>query len=89
MSTRYFSFSSPTTFIDLSVVMVYTGDWLLLFFSDDVSNCLMPQAASELIRSTVEPMLEQYRPAVLASLTLSKLTLGTVAPQFTGSCFQI
>lgn len=37
-----------------------------------------------LIRASVEPDLEQYRPAVVASLTFSKLTLGTVAPQFTG-----
>ncbi|KAL9176521.1 hypothetical protein ABFS82_01G002600 [Erythranthe guttata] len=42
------------------------------------------EAASEIIRSSVEPILEQYRPAVLASLKFSKLTLGTVAPQFTG-----
>ncbi|KVI01331.1 C2 calcium-dependent membrane targeting [Cynara cardunculus var. scolymus] len=42
------------------------------------------QAASELIKSSVEPILEQYRPAVLSSLSFSKLTLGTVAPQFTG-----
>lgn len=32
----------------------------------------------------MEPILEQYRPIVLSSLTFSKLTLGTVAPQFTG-----
>jgi len=37
-----------------------------------------------LIRTSVEPVLEQYRPAVLSSLKFSKLTLGTVAPQFTG-----
>ncbi|KAK3043760.1 hypothetical protein RJ639_001956, partial [Escallonia herrerae] len=42
------------------------------------------EAASELIRNSVEPMLEQYRPSVLSSLKFSKLTLGTVAPQFTG-----
>ncbi|XP_016172220.1 synaptotagmin-4 [Arachis ipaensis] len=41
-------------------------------------------AASELIKSSVEPILEQYKPVILASLTFSKLTLGTVAPQFTG-----
>ncbi|EEF46935.1 calcium lipid binding protein, putative [Ricinus communis] len=41
-------------------------------------------AASELIRTNVEPVLEQYRPAILSSLKFSKLTLGTVAPQFTG-----
>ncbi|XP_042500743.1 synaptotagmin-5 [Macadamia integrifolia] len=42
------------------------------------------EAASELIRTNVEPVLEQYRPVFLASLKFSKLTLGTVAPQFTG-----
>ncbi|CAI0415183.1 unnamed protein product [Linum tenue] len=41
-------------------------------------------AASELIRNNVEPILEEYRPAILSSLKFSKLTLGTVAPQFTG-----
>ncbi|XP_077237973.1 calcium-dependent lipid-binding (CaLB domain) family protein isoform X1 [Tasmannia lanceolata] len=42
------------------------------------------EAASELIRTSVEPVLEQYRPAILSSLKFSKLTLGTIAPQFTG-----
>lgn len=42
------------------------------------------EAASELIKSSVEPILEQYRPIVLSSLKFSKFTLGTVAPQFTG-----
>ncbi|KAJ4709072.1 synaptotagmin-5-like [Melia azedarach] len=41
-------------------------------------------AASELIKSSVEPLLEQYRPFILSSLKFSKFTLGTVAPQFTG-----
>ncbi|KAA3489899.1 synaptotagmin-4 isoform X1 [Gossypium australe] len=42
------------------------------------------QAASELIRASVEPILEQYTPAILSSMKFDKLTLGTVAPQFTG-----
>ncbi|XAR66853.1 hypothetical protein NMG60_11013212 [Bertholletia excelsa] len=42
------------------------------------------EAASELIKSNVEPVLEQYRPIILSSLKFSKFTLGTVAPQFTG-----
>uniref|UniRef100_A0ACD5UWC4 Uncharacterized protein n=1 Tax=Avena sativa TaxID=4498 RepID=A0ACD5UWC4_AVESA len=42
------------------------------------------EAASELIKASVEPVLEQYRPVVFAALKFSKLTLGTVAPQFTG-----
>ncbi|KAH9613007.1 hypothetical protein KSS87_000077 [Heliosperma pusillum] len=44
------------------------------------------EAASELIKSSVEPTLEQYTPAILDSLKFKKLTLGTVAPQFTGVC---
>ncbi|CAA7397816.1 unnamed protein product [Spirodela intermedia] len=42
------------------------------------------EAASELIRNSLEPVLEQYKSLVLDSLKFSKLTLGTVAPQFTG-----
>ncbi|CAK8563474.1 unnamed protein product [Lathyrus sativus] len=42
------------------------------------------EAASELIKTSAEPILEEYRPTVLASLKFSKFTLGTVAPQFTG-----
>lgn len=42
------------------------------------------QAGSQMIKALVEPILEQYTPTILDSLTFSKLTLGTVAPQFTG-----
>lgn len=42
------------------------------------------QAASELIKASVEPTLEEYRPAILKSMKFSKLTLGTVAPHFSG-----
>ncbi|PNX97347.1 plant synaptotagmin, partial [Trifolium pratense] len=42
------------------------------------------EAASELIKTSVEPILEEYKPMVLSSLKFSKFTLGTVAPQFTG-----
>ncbi|XP_056162488.1 synaptotagmin-5 isoform X1 [Syzygium oleosum] len=42
------------------------------------------EAASELIKASVEPILEQYTPVILSSLKFSKFTLGTVAPQFTG-----
>ncbi|MFS7913509.1 putative synaptotagmin-like mitochondrial-lipid-binding domain-containing protein [Helianthus anomalus] len=41
------------------------------------------RAVSDLIKVNVEPILEQYRPMVLSSLSFSKFTLGTVAPQFT------
>ncbi|KAL5798781.1 hypothetical protein ACOSQ2_003601 [Xanthoceras sorbifolium] len=46
-------------------------------------------AASELIKTSDEPILEQYRPFVLSSLKFSKLTLGTVASQFTGSDYYL
>ncbi|XP_047951551.1 synaptotagmin-5-like [Salvia hispanica] len=42
------------------------------------------EAASLVIKSSVQPVLEQYKSAILVSLNFSKLTLGTVAPQFTG-----
>ncbi|CAD6216916.1 unnamed protein product [Miscanthus lutarioriparius] len=42
------------------------------------------EAASELIKTSVEPVFEQYKSFILASLHFSKLTLGTIAPQFTG-----
>ncbi|CAL5421139.1 unnamed protein product [Camellia sinensis] len=45
---------------------------------------MLARAASELIRSSVEPILEQYRSVILSSLKFSKLTLGAVAAQFTG-----
>ncbi|KAL2338425.1 hypothetical protein Fmac_012871 [Flemingia macrophylla] len=57
---------------------------------EDSRKILPPQfypswvAASELIKTSVEPILEEYRPVVLAALKFSKFTLGTVAPQFTG-----
>ncbi|GKE21632.1 hypothetical protein Tco_1433144, partial [Tanacetum coccineum] len=57
---------------------------------EDLQKLLAPEyypswvAASKLIKENVEPVLDQYRPIVLSSLTFSKLTLGTVAPQFTG-----
>lgn len=42
------------------------------------------EAASELIKTSVEPVFEQYKSFILASIHFSKMTLGTVAPQFTG-----
>ncbi|XP_028061740.1 synaptotagmin-5-like [Camellia sinensis] len=42
------------------------------------------EAASELLKTNIEPILEQYRPSILSSLKFSEFTLGTVAPQFTG-----
>ncbi|MCD7468358.1 hypothetical protein HAX54_006435, partial [Datura stramonium] len=79
-------------------LVVGTVMWSLMFKAvDDSRKIFTPEqypswvafsnqqkAASELVRSSVEPILEQYRPVILASLKFSKFTLGTVAPQFTG-----
>ncbi|KAK9070913.1 hypothetical protein SSX86_009481 [Deinandra increscens subsp. villosa] len=63
----------------------YYPPWLN--WLNHIMNKIWPyvdEAASDLIRSSVEPILEQYKPIVLSSMKFSKLTLGTVAPQFTG-----
>uniref|UniRef100_A0A7N0VMC2 Uncharacterized protein n=1 Tax=Kalanchoe fedtschenkoi TaxID=63787 RepID=A0A7N0VMC2_KALFE len=64
----------------------YYPSWVLNWLNAQLTKIwpFVDEAASDLIRSSVEPILEQYRPVVLSSLTFSKLTLGTVAPQFTG-----
>ncbi|CAH1453096.1 unnamed protein product [Lactuca virosa] len=56
---------------------------LVFLFCVDLA-LYVDEAASELIKANLEPTLEQYRPMVLSSLSFSKFTLGTVAPQFTG-----
>ncbi|KAI3691034.1 hypothetical protein L2E82_49248 [Cichorium intybus] len=64
----------------------YYPPWVLNWLNL-IMNKIWPyvdEAASDLIRSSVEPILEQYKPMILSSLKFSKLTLGTVAPQFTG-----
>ncbi|KAL9269481.1 Synaptotagmin-5-like protein [Drosera capensis] len=62
--------------------------WVLGWLNQQLEKLwpYIDEAASELIRSSVEPIIEQYRPPILASIEFSKLTLGTVAPQFTGIC---
>ncbi|XP_047311125.1 calcium-dependent lipid-binding protein-like [Impatiens glandulifera] len=42
------------------------------------------EAATLVIRESVEPLLEEYRPAGITSLKFSKLSLGTVAPKIEG-----
>ncbi|KAJ0883921.1 hypothetical protein HanPSC8_Chr10g0427391 [Helianthus annuus] len=39
------------------------------------------QAATIIIRESVEPILEEYRPSGISSLKFSKLFLGNVAPK--------
>ncbi|KAE9600880.1 hypothetical protein Lal_00011299 [Lupinus albus] len=42
------------------------------------------EAASLVIRESVEPLLEEYRPTGITSLKFSKLSLGTVPPKIEG-----
>lgn len=49
---------------------------------------LLSQAAEAVIKESVEPLLEEYRPPGITSLKFSKLSLGTVAPKIEG-CGQI
>ncbi|CAN6564074.1 hypothetical protein C1H46_018571 [Malus baccata] len=60
--------------------------WVLAWLNSHLEKMwpYVNEAASELIKTSVEPVLEQYRPIILSSLKFSKFTLGTVAPQFTG-----
>jgi len=42
------------------------------------------QAGELVIRASVEPLLDQYRPPGISELKLDKLELGTVAPKIEG-----
>ncbi|XP_071706268.1 calcium-dependent lipid-binding protein-like [Rutidosis leptorrhynchoides] len=42
------------------------------------------EAASIIIKESVEPLLEEYRPPGITALKFNKLTLGTVAPKIEG-----
>ena len=47
-------------------------------------NLCFSQAAEAVIKESVEPLLEDYRPTGITSLKFSKLSLGTVAPKIEG-----
>ncbi|KAK2652084.1 hypothetical protein Ddye_011940 [Dipteronia dyeriana] len=42
------------------------------------------EAAELVIKESVEPLLEEYRPSEITSLKFSKLSLGDVAPKIEG-----
>ncbi|KAL6586124.1 hypothetical protein OROMI_002768 [Orobanche minor] len=46
--------------------------------------CSTYWAAEAIIKDSVEPLLEEYRPPGITSLKFSKLSLGTVAPKIEG-----
>ncbi|CAJ2671149.1 calcium-dependent lipid-binding protein-like isoform X2 [Trifolium pratense] len=49
-----------------------------------ISFPVYEQAATMVIRESVEPLLEEYRPPGISSLKFSKLSLGNVAPKIEG-----
>ncbi|KAL5987686.1 hypothetical protein ACLOJK_035436 [Asimina triloba] len=51
---------------------------------DSSSGTVLHSAATLVIRESVEPVLEEYRPAGISSLKFGKLTLGTVPPKIEG-----
>ncbi|KAL8503698.1 hypothetical protein ACS0TY_022426 [Phlomoides rotata] len=92
--TTYFFQSVKASCLNYVVISRKSVSYLICFLYGFQLNWLnhhldkvwpyIDEAASEIIRSSVQPILEQYRSAILVSLEISKLTLGTVAPQFTG-----
>nr|XP_025884538.1 synaptotagmin-5-like isoform X2 [Solanum lycopersicum] len=66
--------------------VVFSNQQKLAWFNSNLEKIwpYMDEAAAELVKSSVEPILEQYRPVILTSLKFSEFTLGTVAPRFTG-----
>lgn len=47
-------------------------------------GCDYFQAATAIIKESVEPLLEEYRPAGITSMKFSKLSLGNVPPKIEG-----
>ncbi|XVE98409.1 hypothetical protein REPUB_Repub03eG0104100 [Reevesia pubescens] len=64
--------------------VVFSQRQMLTWLNQHLTKIWPYEAASDLIKTSVEPVLEQYRPIKLSSLKFSKFTLGTVAPQFIG-----
>ncbi|KAL6498787.1 hypothetical protein OROGR_028334 [Orobanche gracilis] len=70
--------------VDLDLVFAFTGKvkWL----NKQLSKLwpFIADAAEAIIKDSVEPSLEEYRPPGITSLKFSKLSLGTVAPKIEG-----
>lgn len=49
------------------------------------AGCTHSQAGEAVIKESVEPILEEYRPSGITSLKFSKFSLGTVAPKIEGN----
>ncbi|KAE9445733.1 hypothetical protein C3L33_22370, partial [Rhododendron williamsianum] len=63
---------------------VFTGSCAVASSHPNFDGCIYFQAATLVIKESVEPLLEQYRPPGITKLKFSKLSLGNVAPKIEG-----
>ncbi|XP_039008016.1 synaptotagmin-4-like isoform X2 [Hibiscus syriacus] len=85
---RYRSTKRIAKAADIKVLGALNRDDLKKICGDNypewISFPVYEQAASAVIKESVEPLLEEYRPPGITSLKFSKLSLGTVAPKIEG-----
>lgn len=58
--------------------------YIFVFEITSMLGVVHSQAGELVIKESVEPLLEEYRPPGITSLKFSKLSLGTVAPKIEG-----
>lgn len=58
--------------------------WNMLILFQNYFGFDCCQAGELVIKESVEPLLEEYRPPGITSLKFSKLSLGNVAPKIEG-----
>ena len=68
----------------LPVVHQFIISNILAVWSLTCFGFVRSQAATMVIKESVEPLLEEYRPPGITSLKFSKLSLGNVAPKIEG-----
>lgn len=64
--------------------MYFLGKMHILFFETLDLYFALFQAATLVLKESVEPLLEEYRPPGITSLKFNKLFLGSVAPKIEG-----
>lgn len=77
-------FHCNACFMMLVAMSVFTGSCAAASSHPNFDGCIYFQAATLVIKESVEPLLEQYRPPGITKLKFSKLSLGNVAPKIEG-----
>lgn len=67
-----------------NITICIFGKMHILFFETLDLFLALSQAATLVLKESVEPLLEEYRPPGITSLKFNKLSLGTVAPKIEG-----